>query len=90
MLLQEEISILSDLSHKTGFKVHSDWLSVSFFVLRTSYLRKPNSSFQVDSDSEVAFVVSEEEAIFKALSKTVDVLEGTTALIVFFMSFSSI
>ncbi|KAK2665889.1 hypothetical protein Ddye_004463 [Dipteronia dyeriana] len=36
---------------------------------------------QVYSDLEVAFVISEEEAIFKALSKTVEVLEGTTALI---------
>ncbi|GAY62710.1 hypothetical protein CUMW_219970 [Citrus unshiu] len=35
----------------------------------------------VYSDLEVAFVISEEEAIFKALSKTVEVLEGTTALI---------
>ncbi|KDP40898.1 hypothetical protein JCGZ_24897 [Jatropha curcas] len=34
---------------------------------------------QVYSDLEVAFVVSEEEAIFKALSKTVEVLEGNTA-----------
>lgn len=37
--------------------------------------------FQVYSDLEVAFVISEEEAIFKALSKTVEVLEGSTALI---------
>ncbi|KAK9217160.1 hypothetical protein WN943_005785 [Citrus x changshan-huyou] len=36
---------------------------------------------QVYSDLEVAFVISEEEALFKALSKTVEVLEGTTALI---------
>ncbi|KAJ4717637.1 Methionine S-methyltransferase [Melia azedarach] len=36
---------------------------------------------QVYSDLEVAFVISEEEAMFKALSKTVEVLEGTTALI---------
>ncbi|KAH9684402.1 methionine S-methyltransferase [Citrus sinensis] len=36
---------------------------------------------QVYSDLEVAFLISEEEAIFKALSKTVEVLEGTTALI---------
>ncbi|KAK1569262.1 hypothetical protein Q3G72_034609 [Acer saccharum] len=36
---------------------------------------------QVYSDLEVAFIISEEEAIFKALSKTVEVLEGTTALI---------
>ncbi|XP_038709067.1 methionine S-methyltransferase [Tripterygium wilfordii] len=36
---------------------------------------------QVYSDLEVAFVISEEEAIFKALSKTVEVLEGNTALI---------
>ncbi|XP_065870237.1 methionine S-methyltransferase [Euphorbia lathyris] len=34
---------------------------------------------QVYSDLEVAFVISEEEAIFKALSKTVEVLEGNTA-----------
>lgn len=33
------------------------------------------------SDLEVAFVISEEEAIFKALSKTVELLEGNTALI---------
>ena len=58
MLLQEEISILSGLSHKMSFKIHSDWLSVSFL-----------------SYSEVAFVISEEEA------KTVEVLEGITALI---------
>ncbi|KAJ7967922.1 methionine S-methyltransferase [Quillaja saponaria] len=36
---------------------------------------------QVYSDLEVAFVISEEEAIFKALSKTVELLEGHTALI---------
>ncbi|KAG8650358.1 methionine S-methyltransferase isoform X2 [Manihot esculenta] len=34
---------------------------------------------QVYSDLEVAFVISEEEAIFRALSKTVEVLEGDTA-----------
>ncbi|KAJ9174856.1 hypothetical protein P3X46_013457 [Hevea brasiliensis] len=34
---------------------------------------------QVYSDLEVAFVISEEEAIFRALSKTVEVLEGNTA-----------
>ncbi|XAR56244.1 Methionine S-methyltransferase [Bertholletia excelsa] len=36
---------------------------------------------QVYSDLEVAFVISEEEAVFKALSKTVEVLDGNTALI---------
>uniref|UniRef100_A0A5B7B5A8 methionine S-methyltransferase n=1 Tax=Davidia involucrata TaxID=16924 RepID=A0A5B7B5A8_DAVIN len=36
---------------------------------------------QVYSDLEVAFVISEEETIFKALSKTVELLEGNTALI---------
>lgn len=36
---------------------------------------------QVYSDLEVAFVISEEESIFKALSKTVELLEGNTALI---------
>jgi methionine S-methyltransferase len=35
--------------------------------------------FQVYSDMEVAFIISEEEAIFKALSKTVEVLQGITA-----------
>ncbi|CAL5398980.1 unnamed protein product [Camellia sinensis] len=35
---------------------------------------------QVYSDLEVAFVISEEESIFKALSKTVELLEGNTAL----------
>ncbi|KAB1208636.1 Methionine S-methyltransferase [Morella rubra] len=34
---------------------------------------------QVYSDLEVAFIISEEEAIFKALSKTVEVLQGITA-----------
>ncbi|XP_022929434.1 methionine S-methyltransferase-like [Cucurbita moschata] len=34
---------------------------------------------QVYKDLEVAFVISEEEAIFKALSKTVELLEGNTA-----------
>ncbi|CAN0913346.1 Methionine S-methyltransferase [Linum grandiflorum] len=33
---------------------------------------------KVYSDLEVAFVISEEEAIFKAMSKTVEVLEGNT------------
>jgi methionine S-methyltransferase len=37
------------------------------------------SLFQVYSDMEVAFIISEEEAIFKALSKTVEVLQGITA-----------
>ncbi|XWS16633.1 hypothetical protein CRYUN_Cryun34aG0107600 [Craigia yunnanensis] len=36
---------------------------------------------QVYSDLEVAFVISEEHAILKALSKTVEVLEGNTSLI---------
>ncbi|KAF6164669.1 hypothetical protein GIB67_035104 [Kingdonia uniflora] len=35
---------------------------------------------QVYSDLEVAFVISEEETILKALSKTVELLEGNTAL----------
>ncbi|OVA15483.1 Aminotransferase [Macleaya cordata] len=35
---------------------------------------------QVYSDLEVAFVISEENAIFTALSKTVELLEGHTAL----------
>ncbi|KAE8007865.1 hypothetical protein FH972_004427 [Carpinus fangiana] len=34
---------------------------------------------QVYSDMEVAFIISEEEAIFKALTKTVEVLQGITA-----------
>ncbi|KAG6652358.1 methionine S-methyltransferase [Carya illinoinensis] len=34
---------------------------------------------QVYSDLEVAFIISEEEAIFKALSKTVELLQGITA-----------
>ncbi|XP_022136868.1 methionine S-methyltransferase isoform X1 [Momordica charantia] len=34
---------------------------------------------QVYTDLEVAFVISEEEAILKALSKTVELLEGNTA-----------
>ena len=37
------------------------------------------NTFQVYKDLEVAFVISEEEAIFKALSKTVELLEGNTA-----------
>ncbi|TYJ33627.1 hypothetical protein E1A91_A05G116000v1 [Gossypium mustelinum] len=36
---------------------------------------------RVYSDLEVAFVISEDEAILKALSKTVEVLEGNTSLI---------
>lgn len=36
---------------------------------------------QVYSDLEVAFIISEDEAIFKALSKTVELLEGHTPLI---------
>ncbi|KAK2986995.1 hypothetical protein RJ640_024893 [Escallonia rubra] len=36
---------------------------------------------QVYSDLEVAFVISEEETICKALSKTVELLQGNTALI---------
>ncbi|XP_057977849.1 methionine S-methyltransferase [Malania oleifera] len=36
---------------------------------------------RVYSDLEVAFVISEEESIFKSLSKTVELLEGSTALI---------
>ncbi|KAF5202915.1 Methionine s-methyltransferase [Thalictrum thalictroides] len=35
---------------------------------------------QVYSDLEVAFIISEEESIFKALAKTVELLEGHTAL----------
>jgi len=38
-------------------------------------------SFQVYSDLEVAFVISEDEEIFQALSRTVELLEGNTALI---------
>lgn len=36
---------------------------------------------QVYSDLEVAFVISEDEEIFQALSRTVELLEGNTALI---------
>ena len=36
-------------------------------------------SKQVYSDLEVAFMISEEDTIFKALSKTVELLEGNTA-----------
>lgn len=36
---------------------------------------------QVYSDLEVAFLISEDEAILKAMSKTVEVLEGNTSLI---------
>lgn len=36
---------------------------------------------QVYSDLEVAFVITEVDAIAKALSKTVEVLEGHTAII---------
>ncbi|KAK9943562.1 hypothetical protein M0R45_009166 [Rubus argutus] len=36
-------------------------------------------SFQVYSDLQVAFVIPEEKAIIKALSKTVELLEGNTA-----------
>lgn len=36
---------------------------------------------QVYPDLEVAFVISEEESLFNALSKTVELLEGNTALI---------
>lgn len=36
---------------------------------------------QVYSDLEVAFVISEVDGISKALSKTVEVLEGHTAII---------
>ncbi|KAM7474490.1 hypothetical protein LguiB_021733 [Lonicera macranthoides] len=36
---------------------------------------------QVYSDLEVAFVISEESSIFKALSKTLELLQGNTALI---------
>ena len=37
--------------------------------------------FQVYPDLEVAFVISEEESLFNALSKTVELLEGNTAVI---------
>lgn len=46
-----------------------------------SLMMATDLSFQVYSDLEVAFVISEEDALFNALSKTVEVLEGTTALI---------
>jgi len=38
-------------------------------------------SLQVYSDLEVAFVISEDENIFQALSRTVELLEGNTALV---------
>lgn len=37
--------------------------------------------FQVYSDLEVAFVISEEEAMFKALCKTVELLQGNSSII---------
>lgn len=37
--------------------------------------------FQVYPDLEVAFAISEEESLFNALSKTVELLEGNTAVI---------
>lgn len=45
-----------------------------------NYLTK-SFILQVYSDLEVAFVISEVDDISKALSKTVEVLEGHTALI---------
>lgn len=36
---------------------------------------------QVYSDLEVAFVISEEEKMYKALSKVVELLQGSTSLI---------
>ena len=77
MLLQEEISVFSD----QVIRWVSRFVLSGYLLAFCSYLWKPNSSLQVYSDLEVAFVISEEEAIFKALSKTVEVLEGTTALI---------
>lgn len=41
----------------------------------------PSLILQVYSDLEVAFVISEVDAISKALSTTVEVLEGHTAII---------
>lgn len=54
-------------------------------ILNTSLVFSTNDlgvmRFQVYADLEVAFVISEDEAMFKALSKTVELLEGNTALI---------
>ncbi|KAM7251872.1 hypothetical protein ACFE04_023755 [Oxalis oulophora] len=44
-------------------------------------LVKNQTLSQVYSDLEVAFVISEDESIFKALSKSMEVVEGHTALI---------
>lgn len=42
-------------------------------------LNEALSYFQVYSDLEVAFVISEEDTVSKALSKVVELLEGHTA-----------
>lgn len=40
-----------------------------------------NIFIQVYTDLEVAFVISEDETIFQALARTVELLEGNTSLI---------
>jgi hypothetical protein len=53
------------------------WFDFDQFLINSTNIHV----FQVYPDLEVAFVISEEESLFNALSKTVELLEGNTALI---------
>jgi methionine S-methyltransferase len=65
----------------TGIADYESVVTSSAFVHLLDITRKieVEQSFQVYSDLQVAFVISEEKAIVKALSKTVELLEGNTA-----------
>lgn len=55
------------------------WSTVFIFVV--SHGDDLDMFIQVYSDLEVAFVISEDKKILNALAKTVELLEGNTALI---------
>ncbi|KAK4406827.1 Methionine S-methyltransferase [Sesamum angolense] len=68
---------LSSLPSSNGLNI-----LLEILFLRTYALSKYGfSGFQVYSDLEVAFVISEEAAMFKALCKTVELLQGNTSII---------
>ncbi|KAK6945653.1 Aminotransferase, class I/classII [Dillenia turbinata] len=88
---------LLDITREIGSRLFldiSDWFELSSLLNSNGVLKylagHPLPSHaaiicglknQVYSDLEVAFIISEDEAVFRALSETVELLEGNTSLI---------
>lgn len=69
----------SELNVQPANEVRIKMYILLFIVVIDFLINVWKNCWQVYSDLEVAFVISEEEAIFKALSKTMELLQGNTA-----------